>query len=170
MPGGAAARHRAARPCIAELNSRVKLSDLIQGVIVQSANDAWIAIAEAHGRKRAGICREDDEARPRTGLKNAEFRNATGLPDPEHVMSVRDLATLARYININFPEHYKYYSQPEFTWNKITQQNRNPLLEGLSRRRRHEDRLYQGGRVRAGRLGHPRRPPPDHGDHRSQER
>ena len=63
------------------------------------------------------------------GLANAEFRNATGLPDPEHHISVRELSILARYIITSFPEYYKYYSLPEFTWNKITQQNRNPLLK-----------------------------------------
>ncbi len=113
----------------AELNSRIKLSDLMQGVIVQSANDACIAIAEAiSGSETAFAAKMTTRARE-LGLKNATFRNATGLPDPEHRMSVRDLVTLARYININFPEYYKFYSQPEFTWNKITQQNRNPLLK-----------------------------------------
>ena len=113
----------------AELNSRVKLSDLMQGVIVQSANDACIAIAEAiSGTEEAFAAKMTERARE-LGLKNATFKNATGLPDPEHKMSVRDLVTLARYININFPEYYKFYSQPEFTWNNITQQNRNPLLK-----------------------------------------
>ncbi len=110
-------------------NTRVKLSDLMQGVIVQSANDACIAIAEAiSGTEEAFATKMTARARE-LGLKNAIFKNATGLPDPDHKMSVRDLVTLARYININFPEYYKFYSQPEFTWNKITQQNRNPLLK-----------------------------------------
>ena len=113
----------------AELNSRVKLSDLIQGVIVQSANDACIAIAEGMSGSESAFAAKMTQRARQLGLKTAEFRNATGLPDPEHRMSVRDLALLARYINLNFPEYYKYYSQPEFTWNKITQQNRNPLLK-----------------------------------------
>jgi D-alanyl-D-alanine carboxypeptidase (penicillin-binding protein 5/6) len=112
----------------AELNSRVKLGDLIQGVIIQSANDACIAIAEGiAGSEEAFAQRMTARAR-QLGLKEAVFRNATGLPDPEHKMSVRELAILAKYIIDNFPEHYKFYSQPEFTWNKIKQQNRNPLL------------------------------------------
>ena len=76
-----------------------------------------------------------------------------GLPDPEHRMSVRDLAVLARYIISNFPEYYNYYAMPEFTWNNITQKNRNPLLQGLSGRRWHEDRLHQGGGLWPRRLG-----------------
>jgi D-alanyl-D-alanine carboxypeptidase (penicillin-binding protein 5/6) len=113
----------------AELNSRVKLFDLIQGVIVQSANDACIAIAEGMaGSEDAFATRMTERARE-LGFKTATFKNATGLPDPEHRMSVRDLVSMARYIIGNFPERYAYYSQPSFTWNKITQQNRNPLLQ-----------------------------------------
>ncbi|MFN0194629.1 MAG: D-alanyl-D-alanine carboxypeptidase family protein [Aestuariivirga sp.] len=113
----------------ADLKSRIKLSDLIQGIIVQSANDACIIVAEGlAGSEDAFVQRLNDRAKA-MGLKNATFKNTTGLPDPEHRMSVRDLATMARYIVTNFPEHYNYYSQPNFTWNKITQQNRNPLLK-----------------------------------------
>ncbi|MGH6907171.1 MAG: D-alanyl-D-alanine carboxypeptidase family protein [Aestuariivirga sp.] len=112
----------------AEPNSKVKLSDLIQGAIVQSANDASIVIAEGMAGSEAAFAQKMT-ARARTlGLANAQFRNATGLDDPEHRVSVRELAILARHINLNFPEYYKYYSQPEFTWNNITQKNRNPLL------------------------------------------
>jgi D-alanyl-D-alanine carboxypeptidase (penicillin-binding protein 5/6) len=63
------------------------------------------------------------------GLKSAEFRNSTGLPDPGQVISVRDLAKLASHLIRTYPEFYKYYGQEEFTWNKIRQSNRNPLLE-----------------------------------------
>jgi D-alanyl-D-alanine carboxypeptidase (penicillin-binding protein 5/6) len=112
----------------ATLNSRVKLSDLIQGVIVQSANDACIAIAEGiAGSEPAFADRMTRRARE-IGLARATFRNATGLPDPEHRMTVRELAILAQHIIKAYPEYYHYYSQPEFTWNKIAQKNRNPLL------------------------------------------
>ena len=112
----------------AEVNSQVKLGDLIKGAIVQSANDACIAIAEAMaGSETAFASRMTARARE-LGLATAEFRNATGLPDPEHRMNVRDLSVLARYIIQNFPEYYTYYKTPEFTWNNITQKNRNPLL------------------------------------------
>ena len=113
----------------AELHSRVKLSDLIQGVIVQSANDACIAIAEGMAGSESAFAQKMTARARQLGLAKAEFRNATGLPDPGHLMSVRELAILARYITLNFPEYYKYYSQPEFTWNKISQPNRNPLLK-----------------------------------------
>ena len=113
----------------AELNSKVKLGDLIQGAIVQSANDACIAIAEGMAGSEAAFAEKLTQRARELGLANAQFHNATGLPDPEHHMSVRELSILASYIITNFPEQYKYYSMPEFSWNKITQQNRNPLLK-----------------------------------------
>jgi D-alanyl-D-alanine carboxypeptidase (penicillin-binding protein 5/6) len=113
----------------AELNSRVKLSDLMQGVIVQSANDACIAIAEAMaGSEQSFASRMTARARE-LGLKLSTFANASGLPDPTHRMTVRELAMLARYIIKEFPEYYKIYRQPSFEWNKIKQDNRNPLLK-----------------------------------------
>jgi D-alanyl-D-alanine carboxypeptidase (penicillin-binding protein 5/6) len=112
----------------AELNSRVKLSDLIQGVIVQSANDACIAIAEGMAGSEEAFADQMTRRARELGLTRSVFRNSTGLPDPEHKMTVRELAMLAQYIITSFPEHYHYYSQPSFTWNNITQQNRNPLL------------------------------------------
>jgi D-alanyl-D-alanine carboxypeptidase (penicillin-binding protein 5/6) len=113
----------------AEVKSSIRLEDLIKGAIVQSANDACIVMAEAiAGGEEAFAQRMTARARE-LGAVNATFRNATGLPDPEHRMSVRDLSVLARYIITRFPEFYRYYSLPEFTWNGITQQNRNPLLK-----------------------------------------
>ena len=113
----------------AELNSRIKLGDLIPGVIVQSANDACIVIAEGMAGSEPAFADKMTRRARELGLADAVFRNATGLPDPEHHMSVRELSILARYIILNFPEYYKYYSMPDYTWNKITQKNRNPLLK-----------------------------------------
>jgi serine-type D-Ala-D-Ala carboxypeptidase (penicillin-binding protein 5/6) len=113
----------------AELKSRIKLTDLIQGVIVQSANDACIVIAEGMAGSETAFSEMMTAKARELGLKEASFKNATGLPDPDHRMSARDLAVMARYIVNTFPDQFKYYSQPEFTWNKITQQNRNPLLK-----------------------------------------
>jgi D-alanyl-D-alanine carboxypeptidase (penicillin-binding protein 5/6) len=113
----------------AELNSDVKLDDLIKGVIVQSANDACIVIAENMAGSEQAFAEQMTKRAHELGATNATFKNATGLPDPGHQMSVRDLAILARYIINTFPEYYKYYSIPEFTWNNIKQQNRNPLLK-----------------------------------------
>ena len=113
----------------AELKSRIRLADLIPGITVQSANDACIIIAEGlAGSEQAFAARMTARARE-LGLANAVFNNATGLPDPQHHMSVRELSQLARYIILNFPEYYNFYSIPQYTWNKITQQNRNPLLK-----------------------------------------
>ncbi len=112
----------------AELNSRVKLSDLMRGAMIQSANDACIAIAEGMYGSEAAFSQRMTQRARELGLQKAEFRNATGLPDPEHLMTVRDLTTLARHIILDFPEYYRIYSEREFTWNKIQQKNRNPLL------------------------------------------
>jgi D-alanyl-D-alanine carboxypeptidase (penicillin-binding protein 5/6) len=113
----------------AELNSEVALEDLIKGVVVHSANDACIVIAENMAGSEPAFADLMTARARELGATNATFKNATGLPDPGHQMSVRDLAILARYIINTFPEYYKYYSIPEFTWNNITQQNRNPLLK-----------------------------------------
>jgi serine-type D-Ala-D-Ala carboxypeptidase (penicillin-binding protein 5/6) len=113
----------------AEVNSRIKVDDLIHAAIIQSANDACIVMAEGMaGSEQAFTQRMANKAKE-LGLKNSTFANATGLPDPNHKMSVRDLSIVARYIITNHPDYYKIYSQPEFLWNKINQQNRNPLLK-----------------------------------------
>ncbi len=112
----------------AELNSRVKLSDLIQGVIVQSANDACIAIAEGIAGSESAFADLMTKRARELGLTKTTFKNSTGLPEDGHVTTARELAMLARYLIEVFPEEFKYYKEREFTWNDITQQNRNPLL------------------------------------------
>jgi serine-type D-Ala-D-Ala carboxypeptidase (penicillin-binding protein 5/6) len=113
----------------AEVNSRIKVDDLIHAAIIQSANDACIVLAEGmSGSEQAFTQRMANKAKE-LGLRNSSFANATGLPDPNHKMSVRDLSIVARYIITNHPDYYKIYGQPEFLWNKINQQNRNPLLK-----------------------------------------
>jgi len=113
----------------AEVKSSIRLEDLIKGVVVHSANDACIVIAEGLAGSEPAFAQAMTARARELGATNATFRNATGLPDPEHRMSVRDLSVLARHIIQEYPEYYKYYSIPEFTWNKIKQQNRNPLLK-----------------------------------------
>ena len=111
-----------------ELNSRVSLDNLIKGVIVQSGNDACIVIAEGiAGSEQAFADMMTDRARE-LGLEQSTFQNSTVLTHPEHQMTPRELALLARYLIEVFPEYYQIYSIPEFTWNNITQPNRNPLL------------------------------------------
>ncbi|MCB1386278.1 MAG: D-alanyl-D-alanine carboxypeptidase [Nitratireductor sp.] len=112
----------------AKLNSEIALEDLIKGVIVQSANDGCIIIAEGLAGSEAAFANVMNERARRIGLKGSQFRNATGLPDPEQFVTIADLAKLAQHIIREYPEYYKYYSIPEFEWNGINQRNRNPLL------------------------------------------
>ncbi len=112
----------------AKLNSDVRLEDLLRGVIVQSGNDASIAIAEGMAGSEFGFAGLMNQRGRKIGLENSSFRNATGLPNEEQYVTARDLAYLARHIIKTYPDLYKIYAEPEFTWNKIRQRNRNPLL------------------------------------------
>lgn len=112
-----------------DLNSRVPVEVLIQGMIVQSGNDATIALAEAVGGTEDTFAALMNQYAERLGMKNSHFRNATGLPADGHKMSAADMAKLARAIIREFPEYYGWYSQREFTWNNIRQENRNGLLD-----------------------------------------
>jgi serine-type D-Ala-D-Ala carboxypeptidase (penicillin-binding protein 5/6) len=112
----------------ANVNTNVRLIDLMHGAMIQSANDACIAMAEGMAGSEEEFAARMTKRGKELGLQNAVFRNVTGLPKPENRASVRDLTILARYIISEFPEYYKIYGKPEFTWNKITQKNRNPLL------------------------------------------
>lgn len=109
---------------------KVKVSDLIRGVIVQSGNDACIVFAEGLSGTVASFAELMNKKAQELGLKESYFVNPTGLPDPKHLMSVHDLAELSRRIIMDFPEYYKIYSELSFTWNNIKQGNRNPLLYG----------------------------------------
>ncbi len=113
----------------AEVNSNISIDNLLHGAIIQSANDACIALAEAIGGSELGFTQRMAIKAKELGMTHSTFGNATGLPDPKQRMSVRDLATVARYIVNTHPDYFKIYSQPEFTWNKIKQANRNPLLK-----------------------------------------
>ncbi len=112
----------------ADVGSSVAIRDLMRGVIVQSGNDAAIAIAEGvAGSEDAFVVLMNQEAE-RLGLTGTLFTNPTGLPDPAQHVTARDLATLAATIIREFPDEYAIYSERSFTWNDITQPNRNPLL------------------------------------------
>ncbi|MEM7301969.1 MAG: D-alanyl-D-alanine carboxypeptidase family protein [Pseudomonadota bacterium] len=115
----------------AKLNSNVRLEDLIRGVIVQSANDACIAIAEGMAGSEGAFAGLMNERAKKIGLKNSNFTNSTGLPDELQTVTSKDLAFLARHIIQTYPEYYAIYAEPEFTWNKIRQRNRNPLLGAI---------------------------------------
>ncbi|HHZ07798.1 MAG TPA: D-alanyl-D-alanine carboxypeptidase [Rhizobiales bacterium] len=112
----------------AALKSTIRLEDLIQGVIVQSANDGCIIIAEGMAGSEENFAQLMTERARQIGLTKSVFKNSTGLPAEGQVVTVRELAQLALHIWRQYPEYYRYYSQPSFTWNKITQSNRNPLL------------------------------------------
>jgi D-alanyl-D-alanine carboxypeptidase (penicillin-binding protein 5/6) len=111
-----------------DLDSRVPVDVLVQGMIVQSGNDATIALAEAVGGTEDTFAALMNQYAVRLGLTQSHFQNSTGLPGDNHKMSASDIAKLTRAIIAEFPEYYRWYSQREFTWNKIRQPNRNGLL------------------------------------------
>lgn len=112
----------------AVLNSSISVENLLKGVIIQSANDGSIALAEGIAGSEAALAEMMNRRARDIGMKRSHFTNATGLPDPKMRTSVRDLARLSQHLIATYPEFYKWYGEREFTWNKIRQQNRNPLL------------------------------------------
>ncbi|MBR0741013.1 D-alanyl-D-alanine carboxypeptidase [Bradyrhizobium liaoningense] len=116
----------------AAINSKVSVDDLLHGAIIQSGNDACIALAEAMAGNERNFAAEFMTKRARElGLTRSTFANSNGLPDPGNKMTVRELGILARHIILDFPEFYKLFGEKEFTWNKIRQPNRNPLLNSM---------------------------------------
>ncbi len=113
-----------------ELNSQVKVDDLIQGMIVQSGNDATIALAEALGGSEATFAALMNQYADRLGLKGSHWNNASGVPDPDplHYTTAHDIAVLSAAIATDFPQYYHYFSQKSFTFNGHKQDNRNRLL------------------------------------------
>jgi len=104
------------------------VEQLLNGMIVQSGNDASIVLAEALAGTEEIFAQQMNREAQRLGLRNTRFRNATGLPDPEHYSTARDLATMAARLISDFPEYYPLYSKREYTYNNIRQPNRNRLL------------------------------------------
>lgn len=111
-----------------EVDTRVKVSDLIRGIIIQSGNDASIVVAEALAGSEEAFARTATAKAREMGMSNTTLRNATGWPDPEHMTTARDLATLSLRTIKDFPELYKVYAERSFTYAGIRQGNRNPLL------------------------------------------
>ena len=112
----------------AALNSRVSVRDLLHGVMIQSGNDACIALAEGIAGSELAFADMMNKRAREIGLTQSRFTNSTGIHDPDHNMTARELAKLAQHIIKTYPEAYKIYGEREFTWNKVRQQNRNPLL------------------------------------------
>jgi D-alanyl-D-alanine carboxypeptidase (penicillin-binding protein 5/6) len=116
----------------AAINSKVSVDDLLHGAIIPSGNDACIALAEGIAGNEHTFATDFMTKRARElGLTKSTFGNSNGLPDPTNKMTVRELSKLARYLIQTYPEMYKLFGEKEFTWNKIRQQNRNPLLNSL---------------------------------------
>ncbi|TWC05596.1 D-alanyl-D-alanine carboxypeptidase (penicillin-binding protein 5/6) [Bradyrhizobium macuxiense] len=116
----------------AAINSKVSVDDLLHGAIIPSGNDACIALAEGIAGNEHTFATDFMTKRARElGMTKSTFGNSNGLPDPTNKMTVRELAVLARHIILTYPDRYKLFGEKEFTWNKIRQQNRNPLLTAL---------------------------------------
>ena len=113
----------------AKLHSQVPVQDLLYGAIVQSGNDAAIALAEGIAGSESTFANIENQMSAKIGLTNSHWTNASGLPDPNLHTTARDLANLARYLIKTYPEYYHIFAEKEFTWNGIKQPNRNSLLE-----------------------------------------
>ena len=111
-----------------EVGKKVSVRDLLLGVIIQSGNDATVALAEFIAGSEYTFVALMNRHAEELGLTGSHFVNTTGLPDAEHIMTATDIAHLAALLITDFPEYYKWYSQKEFTYNEITQYNRNKLL------------------------------------------
>lgn len=111
-----------------ELGNQVKVEDLLKGIIIQSGNDASVALAEHVAGSEATFADMMNQHAARLGMVNSHFKNSDGLPMEDHYTSARDLAILTTALIKEFPDYYRWFSQKEFTFNKITQQNRNKLL------------------------------------------
>ena len=105
----------------AAINSKVTVDDLLHGMIIQSANDACIVLAEALAGNELEFGEKLTQRAREIGLTKSVFTNSNGLPDPDEQVTTRELAMLARHIIRDYPEFYKIFGKPEFTWNKIHQ-------------------------------------------------
>jgi len=114
-----------------KVGDRVKVEDLIRGIIIQSGNDATVAVAEGLAGSEAAFAEAMTARAKELGMTGSHFVNASGWPDPEHYSTPRDLALLAYRIIHDFPEYYHYFSEKEFTYNKIRQPNRLPILASV---------------------------------------
>ncbi|MBL4638165.1 MAG: D-alanyl-D-alanine carboxypeptidase [Proteobacteria bacterium] len=111
-----------------EVNTKVPVEVLLRGMIIQSGNDAAVALAEHIAGSEETFAQMMNQYAQQLGMDNTNYRNSTGLPDPDHFTTARDIATLSTAIIRDFPEHYKWYAEKEYTYNNITQHNRNKLL------------------------------------------
>ena len=129
-----------------DVGSRVRIEDLLRGIVVQSGNDASIVVAEGLAGSEAAFAAEMNRAALELGMTNTRFINASGWPHPEHLTTAHDLAALAAATLRDFPEFYHYYTERMFIYNDIEQYNRNPLL----RKEKGADGLKTGHTAAAG--------------------
>jgi D-alanyl-D-alanine carboxypeptidase (penicillin-binding protein 5/6) len=115
----------------AAIHSSVSVDDLLHGAIILNGNDGCIALAEGIAANERAFAEMMTKRAREIGLAQSIFANASGLPDPGNKMTVRELAKLSRYVIQTYPDYYKLFAERDFTWNKIHQQSRNPLLTGL---------------------------------------
>ena len=111
-----------------KIDSDVSVEDLLKGAIIQSGNDACIALAEGISGHEAEFANAMNKKAKEIGLVNSNFVNSTGWPEDNHLMTMKDITTLSKRLISDFPEYYHYFSQQEFVYNGIKQQNRNMLL------------------------------------------
>lgn len=128
LPVSEAAWRMAGSKTFVHVGDRVRVEDLIRGIIVQSGNDACTTVAEAIAGNEAAFGEEMTKRAREIGMTGSRFKNSTGWPDPEHTTTARDLAVLAKRTILDFPQYYPYYAETEYTYNNIRQANRNPLL------------------------------------------
>jgi D-alanyl-D-alanine carboxypeptidase (penicillin-binding protein 5/6) len=115
----------------AAIHSKIPVEDLLRGAIIQSGNDSCMILAEGIAGNERTFAEMMTKRARELGMTQSTFGNSNGLPDPANKMTVRELAKLARHIILTYPDFYKLFGEREFTWNKIRQQNRNPLLTSL---------------------------------------
>jgi D-alanyl-D-alanine carboxypeptidase (penicillin-binding protein 5/6) len=111
-----------------KVNTKVSVEALLRGMIVQSGNDAAVALSEHIAGSEEVFAQMMNQYAQQLGMYDTNYMNATGLPDPDHYTTARDIATLSAALIRDFPEHYQWYAEKEFTYNDITQHNRNKLL------------------------------------------
>lgn len=110
------------------VESKIRVEDLLRGIIVQSGNDACIVVAEGLSGSEEAFAQAMTARAREIGLQKSTFTNATGWPDPGHKMTALELALLTRHLIREYPDYYRFFAEEEFTWSNITQPNRNPLL------------------------------------------
>ncbi len=110
------------------VNAQTKIEDLLKGIIIQSGNDACVVVAEGLSGSEEAFAEEMNHVAAKLGMKNSQFKNSSGWPEPDHYSTPRDLAILGKALIRDFPEYYPMFAEKEFTFHGIRQHNRNPLL------------------------------------------